>query len=530
MQRRDILRGTAALAATSLLAAPRLSAAQGSRVLRFVPHTDLAVLDPLWTNALITRNHALLVFDTLFGQDNSYRPRPQMLAGYTTEDDGRRWVLTLRDGLRFHDGEPVLARDVVSSLKRWGRRDAFGQTLFAATDELSAPDDRTVVFRLKKPFPLLPDALGKTSSLVAPIMPARIADLDPNKPLTEMVGSGPYRFKAEERLAGDRVVYERFAGYQPNPQGAAEYTAGPKFAHFDRIEWKIIPDPATAAGALRNGEVDWWEMPTPDMLPLLRRTRGISVGMIDPAGQIPTFRINHLHPPFNNPAIRRALLGAVDQRDVVMAIAGDDQELWRTGVGFFTPSSPLASNEGMEALQPRKPADVKRDLEAAGYDGTPVLFMISTDSPMNNATGEVVADAFRRCGLNIDQASLDFGTVIQRRLKPEPVAQGGWNGYCSGAAGIEQMIPATHVMLRGNGTTGPNIGWPTSAEVERLRAAWFDAPDLPAQQSIARQLQRQAFIDVPYIPLGQVLQPSAYRSDLQGMLRGAPLFWNVRRA
>jgi peptide/nickel transport system substrate-binding protein len=529
MQRRDLMRGATA-AATSALVTPRLAAAQGSRVLRFVPHTELVVLDPLWSNPLVTRNHAFLIFDTLFGQDDAFRAQPQMVESYGVETDGLRWTLRLREGLRFHDGERVLARDAVASIRRWGRRDPFGQALIAATDELSAPDDRTIVFRLKKPFPLLPDALGKTSALIAPIMPARLADGDPNRAVPEMVGSGPYRFKADERLAGDRAVYERFEGYVPRPNGVPSFTAGPKIAHFDRIEWKMMPDPSTAASALRTGQVDWWEMPPPDILPVLRRSRGIEIAMIDPTGQIPTFRINHLHPPFNNPAIRRALLGAVDQRDVVMAIAGDDPELSRTGVGFFTPGSPLASDAGLEALRVRPPEAVRRDLLAAGYDGAPVLFMVSADSPMNNATGQVVADAFRRGGLNIDYLALDFGTVVQRRLKPEPVAQGGWNGYCSGASGIEQMVPATHLMLRGNGMTGPNIGWPTSAEIERLRAAWFDAPDLATQQSIARQMQLQALVDVPYMPLGQVRQPSAYRNDLRDMLRGAPLFWNIRRA
>ncbi|MGG5823471.1 ABC transporter substrate-binding protein [Falsiroseomonas sp. HW251] len=527
MKRRDLMRGAAA--ATAALVAPCLAAAQGSRALRFVPHTELVVLDPTWSNPLVTRNHAFLVFDTLFGQDDAYRARPQMLEGFVVENDGLRWMLTLREGLRFHDGERVLARDAVASIRRWSRRDPFGQALMAATDELSAPDDRTIVFRLKKPFPLLPDALGKTSAMMPAIMPARLAEGDPNRAVPELVGSGPFRFKADERLAGDRAVYERFAAYVPNPNGPTQGTAGPKVAHFDRIEWKMMPDASTAASALRTGEVDWWEMPPPDNLPLLRRSRGIVVDMIDPTGQIPTFRINHLHPPFDNSAIRRALLGAVDQRDVVMAIAGDDRDLWRTGVGFFTPGSPLASDDGLEALRVRPPEQVRRDLLAAGYDGTPVLFMVSADSPMNNATGQVVADAFRRCGLNIDYTALDFGTVVQRRLKPEPVAQGGWNGYCSGASGIEQMLPATHLMLRGNGMTGPNIGWPTSAEIERLRAAWFDAPDLPAQQVLARQLQSQALIDVPYVPLGQVLQPSAYRSDIKDVLRGMPLFWNVRR-
>ena len=305
MVRRRSFLATAAMA----LATPSLVGAAQQRVLRFVPHADLAVLDPLWSNALVTRNHALLVFDTLFGQDDAMVARPQMLEGASVSDDGRGWTLRLREGLRFHDNEPVLARDCVASLRRWGRRDPFGQSLFAVTDELVAADDRTIVFRLGRPFPMLPDALGKTTAFLAPMMPARIADTDPGKPITEMVGSGPYRFVTGERMAGDRVVYERFDLYRPNPGGVAEFTAGPKVAHFDRVEWKIMPDPATASGALQNREVDWWEMPTPDMLPLLRRNRHIATSVLDTFGQIPTFRINHLHPPFNNPAIRRALLG-----------------------------------------------------------------------------------------------------------------------------------------------------------------------------------------------------------------------------
>ena len=514
----------------TVLAAPALMAAGERRTLRFVPHADLAVLDPLWTNALVTRNHALLVFDTLFGQDETTAVRPQMVEAADTTEDGRRWTLRLREGLRFHDGEPVLARDCVASLRRWGKRDPFGQGLFAVLDELAAPDDRTVVFRLSRPFPMLPDALGKGTAFLAPMMPARIAEADGARPLTEMVGSGPYRFLPAERVAGDRAAYERFEGYVPRADGTPSFIAGPKRAFFDRIEWKIMPDAATAGAALRNREVDWWEMPTPDMLPLLRRGRGLRVEAIDPYGQIPTFRINHLHPPFSNAAVRRALLGAVDQKDVVIAIAGDDPSLWRTGVGFFTPGSPMASTAGLEALARREPAVVREDLKRAGYANEPVMFMVSADSPMNNATGEVVADAFRQAGLNIDYRAMDFGTVVQRRLKPEPVAQGGWNGYCSGASGLEQLVPPTHLMLRGNGTTGPNIGWPTSPDTERLRAEWLDAPDLSARQVLAERLQRQALQDVPYIPLGQVLQPSAFDAGLSGMLTGAPLFWNIRRA
>ncbi|MGS0639426.1 ABC transporter substrate-binding protein, partial [Citrobacter sp. VF227] len=142
------------------LAAPALAQGGAARTLKFIPQADLTVLDPIWTTAYVTRNHGLAVFDTLYGTDAGYAAQPQMVAGHTVENDGKLWRLTLRPGLTFHDGSPVLARDCVASVARWGKRDAMGQTLMAYTDELSAPDDRTIQFRLKKPFALLPDALG----------------------------------------------------------------------------------------------------------------------------------------------------------------------------------------------------------------------------------------------------------------------------------------------------------------------------------------------------------------------------------
>ena len=189
-------------------------AAQAQRVLKFLPQADLATLDPVWTTADVTRNHAHLVFDTLYGQDNNFQPQPQMAAGHTVGADGRQWDITLRDGLKFHDGTPVLARDCVASIQRWWQRDGFGGVLRAATDEVSAPSDKQIRFRLKKPFPLLADALAVTTNMCC-IMPERLAQTDAMKQVTEMVGSGPYRFVAAERVAGSRVVYERFADYVP---------------------------------------------------------------------------------------------------------------------------------------------------------------------------------------------------------------------------------------------------------------------------------------------------------------------------
>ncbi|MBP0495933.1 ABC transporter substrate-binding protein [Pararoseomonas indoligenes] len=528
MHRRQLLSLAGASIGASL-ASPRLGAAQGQRLLRFVPHADLAVVDPVWTTAYVTRNHAYLVFDTLYGMDAAYNPQPQMVAGHAVEEDGRRWTLTLREGLAFHDGTPVLARDCVASIRRWGRRDDLGRTLLSITDELFAPDDRTIAFRLKRPFPLLPFVLGKTSGLVCAMMPARIAEGSPDKAFTEVVGSGPFRFRADERVAGDRVVYERFAAYRPREGAAASGTAGPKIAHLDRVEWKVISDASTAASALRAGEVDWYELPGADILPLLRRGRDIKVETLDPSGYIGSLRLNHLHGPAANREVRRAMVAAISQADVVMASAGTDPALWKAGVGFFCPDTPLANDAGLSALTgPRDKAALRGALQSAGLSGEKLVFMTPSDIQLNNSASEVAADALRQAGMNVDLQAMDWGTMLQRRNKKEPASQGGWHAYVAFNTGSDMLNPAVHPLLRGDGASGA-YGWSEDPAIERLREAWFAAPDLAAQQAAARQLQEEAFGHVPYIPLGQVAQLTAYRGDLNGMPRGVPVFWGIRR-
>jgi peptide/nickel transport system substrate-binding protein len=528
MQRRDFLKAGAA-AALAPLAAPRLAAAQGTRVLKFIPQSDLAILDPIWTTAYVTRNHGFLVFDTLYGQDGAFKSQPQMVEGATTEADGKLWKLTLRSGLKFHDGTPVLARDCVASLQRWGKRDAFGQALFAATDELSAADDRTIVFRLKKPFALLPDALGKTGSNVPVIMPERLARTDAFTQVTEMVGSGPFRFKADERVPGDRVVYERFADYQPRP-GAASFTAGGKVAYFDRIEWHVIKDSSTAAAAMESGEMDWWENPPGDLLPLLKRGGKLDVLVQDPTGSMGYMRPNFLYPPFDNPAFRRALMGGINQADYMTAAAGSDTSLWQTPVAAFCPSSPMANTAGMSALSAKPDMEkVRAAVKASGYSGEPVVVLGATDFPIIDAIVNVGVDMLKKAGVNVDYQAVDWGTVVQRRARRDPPSKGGWNVFFTYWSGLDNFNPAGDLALRGNDGSGW-FGWPTMPKLEQLRDQWFAAPDEAAQKKICEDIQQTVFDEVPFYPLGQLYQPTAYKKELTDVLGGFVLFWNVKRA
>jgi peptide/nickel transport system substrate-binding protein len=528
MRRRAFL----AAAAATTLALPGVTRAASKTVLKFVPQADLPVLDPILTTAGVTRSHGYLVFDTLYGMtgpESGFKAAPQMAAGHRVENDGRTWQVTLRDNLVFHDGQKVLARDCVASIRRWGARDPLGQALMARTDELSASDDKTITFRLKRPFPLLLDALGKATPNICAIMPERLASADPYKQITEMVGSGPYRFKADERVQGSRFVYERFADYQPREGGEADWTSGPKVAHFERIEWLIIPDAATAAAALQSGEVDWWELPTSDLLSVLRRGTKIKVAIIDPTGNCALLRPNHLHPPFDNPAVRRALLGAIDQTEFMTAVMGEDRSLWKVPCGYFTSLS-SAANDSALAMLAVKPnyEKVSRDLLAAGYRGERVVLMAPQDVPNQKAMSEIAADTMRRVGMDVDYQAVDWGTILQRRASKSPPSQGGWNAFCTRFWGSEFFSPAAHSPLRGNGAQAW-FGWPSSPKIEALREQWFDAPNQGAQETLAAQIEGQAFEDVPYYPLGLYYNPTAYRADLIGVVNGGPFFWNVQR-
>lgn len=523
MKRRDLLKFGA-----TALAAPHLARAAEGRTLKFVPQADLAVLDPIATPAFVTHNHGYLVFDTLYGVDANFVAHPQMVEGHVVSDDGRIWRLTLREGLRFHDGTPVLARDVVASLNRWGARDTYGGDLVAVTDELAATSDRVVQFHLKKPFPTLPDLLGKAGTNMPCIMPERLAVTNPMKPMSEMIGSGPFRFVASERVPGARVVYERFADYVPRPGGAVDFLSGAKQAYVDRVEWNIISDAATAAAALQSGEVDWWEQPTTDVLPLLRRNADLAVEVQDKSGFLGLLRLNHLQPPFDNPAVRRALFPAIDQADFMTAVAGTDRGMWRDKIGFITPG-PMASDAGMAALTgPRSRDAARRALKDAGYKGEKVVLMAPTDFATIYAMSLVTEDMLRGVGMNVEVQSTDWGSVVQRFNNKGPLDKGGWSALCVYTTGAVTNNPADHRLIRSQGEKGGVYGWPDSPEIEALRTAYLDAQTEEARKQACRDLQLQAFRDVPFIPLGLFFQPTASRKRVSGVLEGFPLFYNVR--
>jgi peptide/nickel transport system substrate-binding protein len=527
VKRRTLLAGTtAAVFAEATLARPGIAQSNAARILRFVPQANLTSPDPVWTTANVTRNHAYLVWDTLYGLDTDLQPRPQMCAGHELSDDALTWRFALREGLTFHDGEPVRSADCVASITRWSKRDTFGQIIAARLAGISALDDRRFELRLTRAFPLLPHALAANSCFV---MPERIARGDAFRQIDEIIGSGPFRFVRDEWISGSRAVYARFPGYQPR-QEPPSFTAGGKIARIERVEWLVMPDPATAGAALQAAEIDWIEQPLIDLLPLLRRDPGIRVETLSSLGVIGVIVFNHLWPPFDNVKLRRALLPAIDQSEFVSAVMGGESGAASTGVGVFTAGSPLANTEGLDVLTgPRDIELARRLVKESGYKGERVVLLSPTDYPSLRAVAQVTHDVYRRVGLNVDFVETDWGTVITRRASKESLEKGGWSTFVTTADGLGLANPIGNNMIRGAGEKGW-FGWPTSPRLRDSRDAWLDAADQPAQQRIANEIQRTVWDEVPYIPVGQWTLPIAHRANLTGLVRSPwPVFWNVAK-
>ncbi|GAC1338586.1 MAG: ABC transporter substrate-binding protein [Acetobacteraceae bacterium] len=526
MRRRTLLGTAAAGLAAGSLKTPSLAQKGSAGVLRFVPQANLANADPIWTTATVAINHGMMVWDTLYGIDNSLTARPQMCAGQETSADELTWTFTLRDGLLFHDSAPVRAVDCTTSIERWSKKDPFGQRLAALTEEMKPLDDKRFQIRLKKPFRQMLYALGAQYCF---IMPERMAKTPATQQINEYVGSGPFVFMRDEWVSGAKAVYTKFDRYVPR-QEPPQYFSGGKQVNFGRVEWIIQPDPATAASALQTGEVDWIEQPLLDLLPSLAKMNGIEVGRFDPLGVLAMVAFNHLHPPFDNPALLRALLPAVDQAEFVQSVVGDQASLAKVPAGYFTVGSPMANTAGLEALTGKRDlAEAKRQVAAAGYKGEKIVLMAPTDQPPLIPLAQMTRDLLIRLGLNVDFQAMDWGTLVARRAKQDPPDQGGWNVFCTTWAGLATSNPGSSYPLNTVGRTGW-FGWAEDPKIIRLREAWFEAPDLAAQKAICAQIQLQALQSVPFIPLGQWYQPTVFRKDLTGFVQCANmLFWGVRR-
>ena len=518
----------ALLAGLVLLASLPVTHARSESILRIVPHADLKNIDPIWTTAYITRNHGYMVYDTLFALDENLEVQPQMVDHWSVSADGLTWRFVLRDGLRWHDGTPVTAADCVASIRRWSARDGMGQKLADATRELRVIDARTFALELAAPYGLVLESLGKISSNVPFMMPERHAATDPFEQVPDALGSGPFIFVKDEWVPGAKVVYVRNPDYVPRAEPAT-FAAGAKAAKVDRVEWHYIPDSATAMNALMAGEVDYFELPPHDLLPILEAAPGVVIEKSRSA-RGPGLAPDEPSPP----ALRRPTRprgGPLAHRPGALHAGGSRKPgLLPHLPAVLACGTPYESAVGSEALVGHDVEKAKALLAAAGYDGSPVTILQPTDIAILNSASLVTAQALRDAGFVVELQAMDWSTLTSRRPITDPPSQGGWNLFHTWALAVDVANPVANIAISGGCRERAWFGWPCDDEIEQLRDAFARTPDALDRHDLAKRIQARALEIVTHGLYGQWSNPVAYRDSLRGLIKSpVQFFWNIEK-
>ncbi|HEV8645546.1 MAG TPA: ABC transporter substrate-binding protein [Burkholderiales bacterium] len=501
--------------------------AQDGKVLRVAPHSNLVVLDPVWTTAYITRNHGYLIYDTLFGTDERGVVKPQMVERWEVSRDRKVWTFTLRDGLEFHDGKPVTSEDVIASLERWGKRDAMGGKLMSFVERREAVNEKTFRFRLKEAYGLVLESLGKPGSNVPFIMPKRVAATPADRQIEDYTGSGPFIFKRDEWRPGEKIVYLRNPKYRPRKEPPSG-TVGGKVAKVDRVEWVIIKDPQTQANALLNGEIDAIEAPAHELYPSLRGSPDVHIVETNPRGFQAMLRFNHLQPPFDNPKVRRAAMAALNQEAFLRVQVGQP-DMYRTCFSVYPCTSSLFTTAAMDFIARPEPLRARQLLKESGYDGSKIVVMQPTDLAVIAKLPVVATQLLRQAGFNVDMQAMDWQTLLARRAKKDSPAQGGWNIFLTVWTAADVADPVVNQSLAAS-CDKAWFGWPCDETLERLRDAYARAGTQAERKKIAEDIQMRAMEIGTHAPLGEYVFPVAARKNVTGFVIGHFLtFWNVEK-
>ena len=524
--RRHLLMALSIAAAATLAGTPALAQ---DKVLCIVLYSNLAILDSIWTTAYMSRNHGLMIYDTLFGTDEKGAVKPQMVESWTESGDHRLWTFKLRKGLEFHDGKPVTGDDVIASLQRWGKRDAMGSALFQFVQRMDSPSPDTFRIFLGEACGFVLEALGKPSSNIAAIMPKRIAETDPFKQIEEHIGSGPYMFKKDEFKPGDKAVYLKNPKYVPRSEPPSGTTGG-KRVYVDRVEWHLaLRDAQAQLNALKNGEVDIIEQLGFDQFEAAKADPNIQLPVYANIGLQYMARFNHLHKPFDNVKVRQAALAAMTQEPFLRAQVGV-KELYKPCASMFICGTPYGSTAGSDVQMKSNLKKAQELLKASGYDGTPIVILKPTDLASIQKLPDVAAQLLRQAGFKVDLQAMDWQTLVGRRAKKDAPDKGGWHMFLTAWGAFDVWSPIANPAMDTRGEKSTWFGSATDEKMVVMRNEFMRATDEGVKKKLGEQIHARAFEIATHVPLGEFSSPMAARKNISGFfITNNNIYWNLKK-
>jgi peptide/nickel transport system substrate-binding protein len=507
------LRGAAILGMAVLLT----SQANAGGILRYATIGEPPSLDVQMGTATIAITIGQHMFETLYAFDSHYTPQPLLATGEKVEDGGKKLVIGLRKGVKFHNGQEMTSADVVASLNRWGQFGARGQLLMKNVTSLQATGPYEVTMVLSEPNGAWKNMLAYPEG--GPVIyPVSIVDSAANKPIEpkDYIGTGPYKFG--EWRPNRYVELVRFDGYSRLATPGDGY-AGARVANFDAIRFTPVPDVGTRVSGVQAGDYDYAEFISGDLYESLKSDPAIAIhrsgaplfGLFFTNSKAGILKDNFL--------LRRAIQTALKKDEALRASFGP-KELWEANGSIFPKGTPWYTEAGIEAYNVGDPAKAKQMAKEAGYDGTPIRLLVSTNYQTHFDQATVFTRQLAEAGINIQMMVVDWATLLKMRGQPEQ-----WDIFVTHHSFVPDPILVTFL-------NDSYPGWWKTPEKEALRAAFTGTMDPAERQKIWAKIQVLFYEQVPAIKVGNAFSYDIVSKKVKGMGDTTvlwPHFWNVSK-
>lgn len=468
-------------------------------------------LDLHWTTAVITQEITFHIYEGLFTYDAGYAPIPMLAESYVVTPDGRRYTITLRKGVRFHNGKEMTSADVVASLTRWGKVATTGKAVWRAVEAVEAKDPSTVLIHLKEPSGSLLYALASPNNGAA-IHPKEVIAAAGDGQIKEFIGTGPYRFV--EHRPDRHIKVARFKEYAALSEAPNGY-GGRRTAYLDEILFIPVPDVAVRLAGVESAEYHWASSINQDKYDGIKSRGDIIPAPVKPYGWI-TAVPNHKQGVMANKKVRQAFQAVLDMEPIMAAGVGNKEFYRMSGALFFPEQAAFHSTTGVSAYNLKNKDRARALLKEAGYAGQPVRWVTTKEYEWMYNTAVVAKQQMEEVGFVVDLQVVDWATLVQRRNKPEL-----FDLFSTGFT--FNPDPALASALQCNWP-----GWWCNEEKDRLVAEMARETDPKKRRALIERVQAVFYEDVGRIKFGDYYPLQAMRKDLRGFKPGPFLyFWNA---